>query len=168
MLTFAFMYEPLLPYRPYCTFTNQSTTTMVMYLFFLLLGLTVISFILFAILLQYNTRSLIKKNHKFDINSHYHMKNNDFSLKFMIISTFLYLLVDAGWLIAHFYVRIFLVGSSPVQLHAFLESTYVVYTQAACSGIVLLYFAWCWKKQRLIIDKSTTDDHFLNLKNLWK
>uniref|UniRef100_A0AC34RJW3 Uncharacterized protein n=1 Tax=Panagrolaimus sp. JU765 TaxID=591449 RepID=A0AC34RJW3_9BILA len=55
----------------------------------------------------------------------------------MLESTTLSFVVNGGFLLAHFCVRIFVQNVGKAQLLAYLESTYIIPLQAACSAIVI-------------------------------
>ena len=116
---------PLYPFRPYCTITNDSSATKVNYLFRSLLVLTFISVLTLCYLLFYNSRSLQRNTHNFNVNSHYQFKTNLIAIKFSFISTVFALIVNFGFLMANAYVRIFLPDADRITLHAYLEVTYV-------------------------------------------
>lgn len=124
-------------------------TTRVTQLFFVFLGITIVSLIVFTGLWMCNFQNLIKKNHKFDINSHYFLKTNDCSLKFMLESTIFNFIVNGGFLLAHFCIRIFVQNIGKAELLAYLESTYVSLfgTTLLSKNLIMLTF-WNLIKNR--------------------
>uniref|UniRef100_A0AC35G816 Uncharacterized protein n=1 Tax=Panagrolaimus sp. PS1159 TaxID=55785 RepID=A0AC35G816_9BILA len=170
ILTCAVVIEyPIIPYRSYCHITNESGSDRINVLLRSLLILAVVYSIILIMLLIKNKQNMINNLHGFDVNTHFQMKSNQLAIRFVTASSISSLLISVIFLGSNIFARAIMENIGKVAFHAYLEYTYITPIHGFISASVIIFYAFCRKKQMFTVNstENLTTDHFFHLQKMW-